>query len=137
VYSDSAVADVECPFKPGWLRDLYEFSWDIVDEQGILLGPLPNNRIQGAYWLANEDNRTLHVNLSSAIYTRHLSSGFRCVGVVQTCHSTSSCTPSRPRPSDIPIFNVLLIGKRSLYPCVQILSKLYHSGVVLHFSIIL
>jgi hypothetical protein len=105
VYSDSAVADVVCPFKPGRLRDLYKFSWDIIDQEGIRIGPVPNATL-GVYWLASEDNRTLHVDISSPAITGLLRY-IRCFGEVQSCSGTS-CTP---RLSHSPTFTVLRIGK--------------------------
>ena len=87
VYSDSAVADVVCPFEIGRLRELYEISWSTANTQGNRLGPI-TNATQGVYWLEEEDNRTLHVNISTPGPLR-----YQCVGKVQTCryHTSDSC----------------------------------------------
>ena len=86
MYSDSAVVDIECPFQIGRLRELYEFSWDGVIGPGDVQ-PITNGTV-GVYWLAEEDNRTLHVNISAITLK-----GFQCVGEVQTCHTSSLCQP--------------------------------------------
>ena len=111
------MADVECPFELGRLRELYEISWSTADSQGNRLAPI-TNATQGVYWLAREDNRTLHVNISTPGTLR-----YQCVGEVQTC-SRTSCTLLSP-PSRSPAFEILPIGKLclSLYTCVQIFSK--------------
>ena len=88
-YSDSAVVDIECPFQIGRLRELYEFSWD-----GVLgpsdVQPIPNGTV-GVYWLDEEDNRTLHVNVSAVAASPLMMMQFQCVGKVQTCQSSSLC----------------------------------------------
>ena len=64
------------------------------------------NGTRGVYWLAEEYNRTLHVNISAAP-DRH----FWCVGVVQTCSDTLSCV--RRRGGDSPPITIInTIGKR-------------------------
>ena len=83
--SDSAVVDIECPFQfSRRLRELYEFSWDGVlgprDVQPVTNGTL------GVYWLAEEDNKTLHVDISAARLRQ-----FQCVGRVRTCLTSSMC----------------------------------------------
>ena len=88
MYSDSAVVDIECPFQIGRLRELYEFSWD-----GVLapddIQPITNGTV-GVYWLAEEENRTLHVNISATSpILRQLQ--FQCVGKVTACQTSSSC----------------------------------------------
>ena len=86
-YSDSAVVDIDCPFQIGRLTELYEFSWDGVLNPGDVQ-PITNGTV-GVYWLAEEDNRTLHVNISVATNLK----GFQCVGKVQTCQTSSLCQP--------------------------------------------
>ena len=90
MYSDSAVVDIECPFQIGRLRELYEFSWDGVIGPGDVQ-PIPNGTV-GVYWLAEEDNRTLHVNISATSQIlKELQ--FQCVGEVTACRTSSSCEP--------------------------------------------
>ena len=85
-YSDSDVVDIECPFQLGRLRELYKFSWD-----GVLapddIQPITNGTV-GVHWLAEEDNRTLHVNISTATLMQ-----YQCVGEIWTCQTilSSSC----------------------------------------------
>ena len=114
MYSDSAVADVVCPFELGRLRELYEISWSTAGSQGNRVGPATN----GVYWLEEEDNRTLHVNISTPGPLR-----YQCAGEVQTCrrHTLMCETFSTPSPT----FVVMPIGTLclSLYTCVQIFSK--------------
>ena len=86
MYSDSAFVDIECPFQLGRLRELYEFSWDGVLGPGDVQ-PIANGTV-GVYWLAKEDNRILHVNISAATLME-----FQCVGEVQTCQTSSNCQP--------------------------------------------
>ena len=90
-----------CPFELGRLRELYGFSWDGVASDG-LTGPLTNGT-RGLYWLAEEDNRTLHVNISAAGDLRN----FECVGTVQTCtgSDSASCTTRRRTSPTITIIN--------------------------------
>ena len=67
------------------------------------------NDTRGVYWLAEEYNRILHVNISAA-----LDRSFICVGVVQTCSGTSSCGVVG---RDSPIINIIItntIGKHSI-----------------------
>ena len=100
VYSDREVVEIECPFPLGRLSSLYEFSWErVVGEVGA---PITNDT-RGVYWLAEEYNRTLHVNISATQDRR-----FWCVGTVQTCSGTSSCVR---RGRDSPVINTL-IGKQ-------------------------
>ena len=88
-YSDSAVVEIECPFQLGRLRELYEFSWD-----GVLapndIQPITNDTV-GVYWLAEEYNRTLHVNVSAVAASPLMMMQFQCVGKVQTCQGSSLC----------------------------------------------
>ena len=67
-----------------------------------LSGPLTNGSRE-LYWLAEEDNRTLHVNISAAGDLRN----FECVGAVQTCMFTgsTSCTTQRRNSPTITIIN--------------------------------
>ena len=111
------MADVVCPFEIGRLRELYEISWSTAGSQGNRLGPV-TNATDGVYWLEEEDNRTLHVNISTPGPLR-----YQCAGEVQTC-SRTSCMPFSPT-SRSPAFVVLPIGKLclNLYTCVQIFSK--------------
>ena len=119
MYSDGAVADVVCPFEIGRLRELYDISWSTADAQGNRLR-LITNATQGVYWLAREDNRTLHVNISTPGPLR-----YQCVGKVQTCRRRTSCWPFSP-PSRSPAFMVLPIGKcsnLSLHVCKYLASS--------------
>ena len=86
-----------CPFELGRLRELYGFSWDGVASDG-LRGPLTNGS-RGLYWLAEEDNRILHVNILAAGDRRN----FECVGTVQTCTGSTSCTTQRRNSPTITI----------------------------------
>ena len=90
-----------CPFELGRLRELYRFSWDGVTNDG-LTGAIDNGT-QGRYWLTEEDNRTLHVNISAVGHRRN----FECVGAVQTCMFTgsTSCTTQRRNSPTITIIN--------------------------------
>ena len=97
MYSDSAVVDIECPFQIGRLRELYEFSWDGVLGPGDVQ-PITNGTV-GVYWLDEEDNRTLHVNISAATTLK----GFQCVGEVQTCQTSSLCQPTERNSPTITI----------------------------------
>ena len=95
ISSDSGVAEIECPLSLGRLSSLYTFSWQrVVGEAGA---PISNDT-RGVYWLDEEYNRTLHVNISAAPDRR-----FRCVGAVQTCSGSSSCRLME-KPS--PIINI-------------------------------
>ena len=99
MYSDSAVVDIECPFQIGRLRELYEFSWDGVIGPGDVQ-PITNGTV-GVYWLAEEDNRILHVNISAVAANPILSRmQFQCVGEVTACQASSSCdTVERNSPT--------------------------------------
>ena len=57
------------------------------------------NGTRGVYWLAEENNRILHVDISAAP-----DRSFWCVGVVQTCTGTSSC---RPEGRDSPLITII------------------------------
>ena len=72
------MVDIECPFEFGLLRELYEFSWEVVRDEQIL--SLANNTL-GAHWLAGEGNRILHVNISAPRSPRNV----QCVGTVLAC----------------------------------------------------
>ena len=100
LYSDSGVAEIECPFQLGRLSSLYTFLWQRVLSSG--LGAPIHNDTRGVYWLAEEYNRTLHVNISAAP-----DRCFRCVGVVQACSSTSSCRVERRDSLSITITNTI------------------------------
>ena len=84
-----------CPFELGRLRELYGFSWDSVASDGFS-GSITNGS-RGLYWLAEEDNRILHVDISAAGDRRN----FKCVGTVQTCTGSSSppCSMTQRRKS--------------------------------------
>ena len=62
------------------------------------------NDTRGVYWLAEEYNRILHVNISAAP-----DRSFICVGVVQTCTGTSSCGLVG---RDSPPITIITIGKQ-------------------------
>ena len=96
------MADVVCPFEIGRLRELYEISWNTADSLGIGVRPITNTT-DGVYWLEEEDNRILHVNISTPGPLR-----YQCVGKVQTC-SRTSCT-SFSLPSKSPTFRIFPIG---------------------------
>ena len=102
VYSDSAVADIECPLQLGRLTELYGFSWHGVI--GDSSGPITNGTL-GVYWLAEENNRTLHVNISAPENLRN----FQCIGAVQACSTSSSCRTERRNSPTITVLNI--IGK--------------------------
>ena len=58
------------------------------------MGPI-TNATSGAYWLEKEDNRILHVNISTLG-----SLGYhQCAGQVQICERRTSCMQSMPSPS--------------------------------------
>ena len=103
MYSDSAVADVVCPFESGRLGEPVEISWNTADSGGNRVGPI-TNATNGAYWLEEEDNRILHVNISTLG-----SLGYQCAGSVEICSRRTSCMQSMPSPS--PAFVVWPIGK--------------------------
>ena len=92
VYSDSGIAEIECPFPLGRLSSLYTFSWERVLSSGLGVR-LRSNDTRGVYWLDEEYNRTLHVNISAAPDRR-----FQCVGAVQTCSGISCRLMERPSP---------------------------------------
>ena len=99
MYSDSDEVDIECPFELGRLSELYEFSWNGVI--GDSPGPITNGTL-GTYWLAEEDNRTLHVDFSAPRNVRN----FQCVGAVQTCTSGSLCGTERRNSPTIMVLNI-------------------------------
>ena len=112
------MADIECPFESGRLRQPVEISWSFVGSQGDRLGPIIN-ATSGAYWLEKEDNRILHVNIST-IGTRR----YQCAGQVEICSRNTSCMKSMPSHS--PTFVIMpMLGKLclNLYTCVQIFSR--------------
>ena len=112
------MADIECPFESGRLRQPVEISWSTVDSGGNTVGPVIN-ATSGAYWLEKEDNRILHVNIST-IGTRR----YQCAGQVDICSHNTSCTKSMPSRS--PTFVIMpMLGKLclNLYTCVQIFSR--------------
>ena len=101
------MVDIECPFQIGRLRELYEFSWD-----GVLgpddVQPITNGTV-GVYWLAEEDNRILHVTNIAATILK----GFQCVGEVQTCQTSSSCEPvERNSPT------IIIITTAGMHVCM-------------------
>ena len=70
-------AEIECPYQIGRLASQYTFSWQyLVNDFGVSL----TNGTRGVYWLAEENNRILHVDLSAAIDTH-----FRCVVNARSC----------------------------------------------------
>ena len=119
MYSDSAVADIVCPFEIGRLGEPVEISWNFAGSEGDRVGPITNASSR-AYWLEEEDNRTLHINISTLGPL-----GYQCAGSVEICEHCTSCRQSPPSPS--PAFVVLPIGKlcMNLYTCVQIFSRYY------------
>ena len=119
------MVDIECPFQFGRLRELHEFSWDGV--LGDSVGRVDNGTL-GVYWLAEENNTVLHVNISAPGSLRNV----QCVGKVQTCTQSNSCERERRNSPTIMILNT--IGKCLIYevsPCVQISSK-FCDGVVVY-----
>ena len=119
MYSDSAVADIVCPFEisSGRLGEPVEISWSITDSGGNPVGPVTS----GAYWLEEEGNRTLHVNISTLGSPRL---GYKCAGQVEICTRRTSCMQSPQTQS--PTFMVIpMLGKlcMNLYTCVQIFSR--------------
>ena len=63
-------------------------------------GPITNG--SQVYWLAKENNRILHVNLSTPGDLRK----FQCVGEVQTCTSSSCRIEIRNSPT-ITVLNII------------------------------
>lgn len=98
VYSDSSIAEIECPLQLGRLSSLYQFSWNGV--VGDKSGPITNG--SQVYWLCKENNRILHVNLSTPGDLRK----FQCVGEVQTCTSSSCGIEIRNSPT-ITVLNII------------------------------
>ena len=110
IYSDSEVADIECPFQLGLLRDLYNFSWHAVASDGFA-GPI-RNETQGVYWLAEEKNRILHVNITAAGNQRR----FQCVGRVQICTGSTTCSVTQDLEINRPIITIINnISKNNKY----------------------
>ena len=95
--------DIECPFQLGRLRELYEFSWNGVI--GDVIGPITNGTL-GVYWFTEEINRILHVDFESAPGSLR---NFQCVGAIQACTGSSSCTTARRSSPTIAVINT--IGK--------------------------
>ena len=95
------MVEIVCLFELGRLSELYEFSWDGMS--GDNSGPITNGTL-GVYWLAEENNRTLHVDISAPRDPRN----FQCVGAVQTCSGSSCDIESRNSPT-IMVLNT--IGK--------------------------
>ena len=106
MYSDSAVADIVCPFEisSGRLGEPIEIWWNFAGLGGNTVGPI-TNATSGAYWLEKEDNRILHVNISTLGRL-----GYQCAGQVEICgHSEphiTSCRQSPPTWSPSPTFVV-------------------------------
>lgn len=71
---------------------------------GDVIGPITNGT-WGVYWLAEEDNRILHVNISVAP-DRH----FQCVGAVQTC-MTAQASTCRSEKRESPNISIMFVGK--------------------------
>ena len=120
MYSDSAVTDIMCPFEreSGRLGEPIEISWSTADSGGNRVGPI-TNATNGVYWLEEEDNRILHVNISTLGSLR-----YQCIGSVEICRRNTSCMQSLPSPS--PAFAVFpMLGKLclNLYTYVQIFSR--------------
>ena len=106
-YSDSDIVEIECPFSLGRLSSLYIFEWERVLSSGLGVR-LRTNGTLGVYWLAEEYNRTLHVNISAVSDRR-----FRCVGAVQTCSGTRPCRPVLRLSPNVTIMNT--IGKHNKF----------------------
>ena len=104
MYSDSTVADVVCPFEIGRLGEPVEISWSIANSGGDRLGPI-TDATNGVYLLEEEDNRILHVNISTLGPLGY----YQCAGQVEICSRRTLCMRSMPSPS--PTFVVLPIGK--------------------------
>ena len=122
MYSDSAVADIVCPFESGRLGEPVEISWSFAGSGGTRLGPI-TNATSGAYWLEEEGNRILHVNISTLG-----SLGYhQCAGSVEICERRTSCVRSIPSPS--PTFVVWPIGKLCLNLYILVYKSL--AGIVL------
>ena len=122
MYSDSAVADIECPFEisSGRLGKPVGISWSSATSRGNRVGPIINVT-SGAYWFEKEDNRILHVNISTLG-----SLGYQCAGQVEICERRTSCGLSPPAWSPSPTFVVMpTLGKlcMNLNACVQIFSR--------------
>ena len=102
MYSDSAVADIVCPFEisSGRLREPVEISWSTADSGGNTVGPV-TNATSRAYWLEEEDNRILHINISTLGPL-----GYQCAGSVEICSRRTSCMQSPPAWSPSPAFVV-------------------------------
>ena len=123
MYSDSAVADIVCPFEisSGRLGEPVEISWSIADSGGNRVGPVTNTTNE-VYLLEEEGNRILHVNISESILNGSL--GYQCAGQVEICTHRTLCMQSSPTQS--PTFMVIpALGKlcMNLYTCVQIFSR--------------
>ena len=90
----------------------YEFSWSGVI--GDSSGPIRNGTL-GRYWLAEEDNRTLHIDFSVPSNVRN----FQCVGAVQTC-SGLSCGIERRNSPTIMVLNTIGKFNISLSLCADL-----------------
>ena len=111
MYSDSAVADIVCPFESGRLGEPVEISWSTADSGGNRVGPI-TNATNEVYLLEEEDNRILHVNISTLGPL-----GYQCAGSVEICRHCAPCMQSPPSRS--PTFVVLPIGKL----CINLYTK--------------
>ena len=120
MYSDSDEARIECPFPLGRLDSLYTISWRcVVGEIGV---PLANGT-RGVYWLAEENNRTLHVNTSAAPDLSYI-----CAGAVQTCRttSTSSCIQQQRNSPNITIN--MTTGRHITFLSLRVNLRFMHDG---------
>ena len=94
------MADIVCPFEMGRLREPVKISWNTADSEGNRMGPI-TNATNGVYWLEEENNRILHVNISTPGPLRY----YQCAGEVEICRYRTSCIQSPPSYS--PTFVVL------------------------------
>ena len=94
-----------CPFPLGRLESLYQFLWNGVDSNGRS-GSITNGTA-GVYWLAEERNSILHVNISGSPLQ-----GFECVVTVQLCRPSSACGELPTTTSNRSRINLTSVGER-------------------------